>query len=241
MKLRLTVAAAAMLAPSFLASAGELSSTLKLTNDYDFRGTTLSGEDPAFQASLDYFDDSGFYIGAFASTGIDFADCCEESNELDFYGGYTWETGNGIAWDAALLYYTYPGTDTDLDYAEAYIGGSYEAFTGRLWYTNDVYALGDSGYYLDANYDIPLPKDITMTLHLGYTGGDAWDDAGNANAVGEAYVDYSIGVARTVGNFDLELKYSNTTIGDDWKVESGPFANQARFIFTISTTLPWAE
>ena len=53
------------------ALAGEFSSTITATSDYDFRGVSQTGKDPALQLSLDYAFDSGFYAGLWGSN-VDF-------------------------------------------------------------------------------------------------------------------------------------------------------------------------
>src|SRR6187200_2427346 len=49
------------------AANAQVSSTVTLTSDYDFRGFSQSATDPAIQASLDYAHESGWYVGAWAS------------------------------------------------------------------------------------------------------------------------------------------------------------------------------
>ena len=38
----------------------EITGTAAVTSDYDFRGVSLSEEDPAYKASIDYAQDKGF-------------------------------------------------------------------------------------------------------------------------------------------------------------------------------------
>src|SRR5262245_17315095 len=80
------LSAAALLALAGTANAG-VSSTITATNDYDFRGITQSAKDFAIQASLDYAHDSGWYIGAWAST-IDWGDSFDSDVEVDLYTGF---------------------------------------------------------------------------------------------------------------------------------------------------------
>jgi uncharacterized protein (TIGR02001 family) len=66
----------------------EVSSTVTLASDYDFRGISQSAKDPALQLSLDWAGDSGFYVGAWASN-VDFGPDTVSDVELDIYAGYT--------------------------------------------------------------------------------------------------------------------------------------------------------
>ena len=48
----------------------EVSSTITLASDYDFRGITQTARDPALQASLDWSTESGFYLALGPATSI---------------------------------------------------------------------------------------------------------------------------------------------------------------------------
>lgn len=208
----------------------EISSTWALTSDYDFRGITQSDEDPALQASIDYAGDNGWYIGAWASN-IDFPGF-DGSVELDLYTGFSGGEEDGLGWDVGLVWYTYPGSDSSAteekirDFPEIYGGITYGIWSGKLWYSNDFGGTDESSIYLEGGIDIPLPRNLSLAIHAGYSDGDGIKASyGVSN-----YFDYSIGIGYKLQNFDLSLKYVDTDLDD---------ADTDRFIFTISTTLPW--
>ncbi|MEO7386005.1 MAG: TorF family putative porin, partial [Gammaproteobacteria bacterium] len=58
-QLRLAGLGAVALAAASGAAQAEISSTLTIASDYDFRGITQTALDPAFQASLDWAGESG--------------------------------------------------------------------------------------------------------------------------------------------------------------------------------------
>lgn len=214
------------------ASAG-VSSTVTLTNDYDFRGITQTDEDPAVQASLDFAHDSGWYVGAWASN-VDFPGY-DGDVELDLYTGFSGSSEGGLGWDAGLIWYTYPGSDDSAtafkipNFPEIYGSLSYGMFKGKIWYSNDFGGTDESSIYLDANATIPLPENFSILAHLGYSDGDAIDAL-----YGDSYTDYSIGVGYTAGNFNLGLKY----VGTDG-VDESLGLEDSRVVFTIATTFPW--
>jgi len=226
--------ASVALAASGVAGAGEFSSTVTATSDYDFRGVTQTSGDPAIQASLDYGFDSGLYVGAWASN-VDFGDCCDESVELDLYVGWAGGDEEGLTWDVGGVYYLYPGTD-DLDYPEIWVGVAYGIFDAKLWYSWDFFALDESAYYLEGNLSIPLPRDFGLVVHAGYSDGDAF----NADILGGSYFDYKIGVTKTWGNFDFELAWVD---GSDWEeLNDTPddiLSSDGKVVFSVSTTFPW--
>jgi uncharacterized protein (TIGR02001 family) len=226
------LAALGLLASAGAANAG-VTSTWTLASDYDFRGITQTDEDPALQGSIDYAHDSGWYVGAWASN-VDFPGY-DGNLELDLYTGFTGTTEGGLGWDAGIIWYTYPTSDTTategelLEFPEIYGSLSYGPFKGKLWYSDDFGGTDESSYYLDATATFPLPANFSVLAHVGYSDGDAIDVL-----YGDAYTDYSVGVGYTAGNFNLALKYVGQDIDDAYGLDD-------RVIFTIATTFPWGE
>jgi uncharacterized protein (TIGR02001 family) len=232
MKLSQGVAAALLLVSGAVANA-EVTGTVGVVSDYDFRGVSLSAKDPALQGSIDWASESGFYVGAWGSN-IDYGPGVDGDIEIDLYAGYAGETEAGLGWDVGLVYYTYPGADDINDYPELYVGLSYQWFELKQWYTNDYSGFDEDAWYTEGNASFELPSNFALNLHLGYNYGDAFDDT--------EFMDYSVGVGYTLANFDLELKYVDTDLsrGDAAFSSSDAFNTEGRVIFGVSTTFPWA-
>ena len=226
--------AAVLLLVSGTAAHAELSGTVGVVSDYDFRGISLSATDPALQGSIDWAAESGFYVGAWGSN-IDYGQGVDGDIEIDLYAGYAGETEGGLGWDVGLVYYTYPGSDDISDYPELYGALSYKWFELKQWYSNDLSGLDEDGFYTEANGSFELPANFGLNLHIGYQYGDAWD--------GSEFMDYSVGVGYTLGNFDLELKYVDTDLGSgDLAFSSDDvFNTEGRAIFSVSSTFPWGK
>lgn len=227
------IVAALLLAVTGVAHA-QFSGTVTVVNDYDFRGVSLSGKDPAIQGSIDWAHDSGLYAGAWASCCLDFGPGTATDNEVDLYAGFTGEVEGGFGWDAGLVYYYYDPDTDNVDYFEFYFGGSYNIFDAKFWYADDLSNTGQEGYYLEGNLNYGLPEGFTLLAHVGYNFGDYWK-----NINGDETIDYSIGVGYTLGHFDLELKYIDTNT--DVEVTSDAFNNEGRVFASISTTFPWEK
>jgi uncharacterized protein (TIGR02001 family) len=211
------------------ANAG-ISSTVTATNDYDFRGVTQSGKDPAIQASLDYAHDSGFYAGAWAST-IDFGPTSNAAFELDLYAGFTNKIGEDLTYDVGAIGYNYPDA-ADLNTVEFYGSLAWKIIKGKVSYTNDYYGTGLEALYLDASVNVPIGERFSAQAHIGQSSGDAFP---------ESVMDYSAGVGLTLGNFAFVLKYVDTdaSVSKGNLVTGDIFNNEGRVIFTVATTFPW--
>lgn len=232
MKLSHGLAAVGLTFAAATASA-ELTGTVTAVSDYNFRGISLSANDPALQGSIDYAHDSGFYAGAWASN-IDYGDDVDGDVEVDLYLGLGGGVEDGLGWDIGAVYYLYPGADDIEDYPEFYAGITYGAFELKQWYTYDYGGTDDNAFYTEANASFELPANFGLNLHVGYNYGDAFEDA--------EYVDYSVGVSYTLGHFDLGLAYVDTDLsrGDLLFSDGDVFKSDGRAIFSISTTFPWS-
>jgi uncharacterized protein (TIGR02001 family) len=214
----------------------EVSSTWTLTNDYDFRGASQSAKDPAVQASIDWADESGWYVGAWASN-VDFGSDVGIDYEVDLYTGFSGGDEDGLGWDVGFIYYAYPD-ESDANFPEIYGKISHGMFSGALFYSNDYVGSSESAVYVSGDVSVPIADSgFSVNVHAGYSFGDFWDQGD-----GSEYIDWSIGGSYTVGNFDLGLKWVDTTLDDgDFWFSSGDVNNtEGRIIFTISTTFPWA-
>lgn len=240
-----TVIAAALLCAAAAANAGEVTGTVTAVSDYDFRGVTLSAKDPALQASIDYAHDSGFYAGAWASN-LDYGPGIDGDIELDLYLGWAGETAKEVGWDVGIVWYTYPDSSSSptaskiSDYPDIYAGVSFGPVEVKQWYTDDYAGSKLGALYTELNYGFELPADFGLNLHLGYN-----YDNGIIASYGSKYFDFSVGVAKTLGNFDLELKFLGTDLDEaDYGLSPGEsfpdlFNPEPRFVFSISTTFPW--
>ena len=140
--------------------------------------------------------------------------------------------------------YAYPGAN-DLNYPEIYGGGTYYGgeekwdLGAKLWAGWDWFGYDAYGYYAETNFNYALPWwEIGVTAHLGYTFGDGPDGFTEDSGLRE-YVDYWLGINRSFGPVDLELRYVDTDLGEGLEVSGDAGTNDDRFIFSISTTLPW--
>ncbi|WP_162806768.1 TorF family putative porin [Sphingosinicella terrae] len=174
-------------------SAGiDVSAGIELMSDYRFRGVSRSDEDPAVQATVNLFHDSGLYAGARATTlkgrdsfrlrdpGLgDLGDV-----QLDLYAGYNARLGGGFEADAGLLYYAFVDGEGATDYVEPYASLSYligpVMATAGAKYAPSQQAIGDEdSLYLFGQVDVSIPfRPWSFSATLGHQDwgrfGDYW-------------------------------------------------------------------
>jgi len=241
-KLRIA-AAAAMLASAGAAVGGNVSATIGLTSDYDFRGVSQTLNDPAFQVGLTYTADIGVYYGIWGSN-VDFQNGDEISNdpvaypsrgdldrastEIDVFMGYSGE--KVVGYDFGLIYYTYPNFGT-INSPELYAGITKGPGTLKVWYSWDYANSGKSEIYTEGNLNVPMAEGFSFLGHVGYSKFQASLGADN-------YMDWSLGFGYDASNFNVSFKYVD---GSDLKLGADVPNNLGRFVFSASTTLPWGE
>jgi uncharacterized protein (TIGR02001 family) len=213
------------------ASAASLSSTVTLASDYLFDGVSQTQGDsssryghPALQASLDLAFENGFYLGTWASN-VDFGSEDPADVEIDFYGGYAWEIGNGTGFDVGVAHYTYTGAPRrGYDYTEVYFGVTLPVGTEfKLFVADDDEAFDGSTWRLKANHSFPLGADWSLDFEATRT------EYAQQNEDRRNYWHGQLGVSRSAGPVNLYFGYSDTNLSGD------PTA-QGRFLFTLSTT-----
>jgi uncharacterized protein (TIGR02001 family) len=231
-----TLLASALLATTSTAALAEISGNVTLATDYAFRGVSQTDEQIAIQGGFDYEHESGFYVGTWASnidSNFFSGTATDPQIELDLYAGYSGELANGVGYDFGILHYDYPGYD-DADTDEFYVSGSYNGFSVSFNYSDELAFVGstESAYYLAAGYEMTLPQDFGLALHVGYSDGDAFD--GGPGALSDSYIDWSVGLSKTVAGVDLGLTYVDSD-GDDATL-FGDLA-ESRVVFSVSKSL----
>jgi len=238
-KSRIAAAAALLAATTGTAVGGNVSATVGLVSDYDFRGISQTLNDPAFQAGLTYTSDTGLYYGLWGSN-VDFndgdnnpaypSDLDKPSTEMDVFVGFSGE--KVVGYDVGVIYYSYPNSG-ELNFAEAYGSISKGPASLKVWWAwNDFGGKGKRGaVYTETNLNVPMNEGFSFLAHFGYTDSDKKRSYGN-------YLDWSLGVGYEASNFNLSLKWID---GSDQSTPIGAPHNLGRFVFGVTTTLPWGD
>lgn len=199
----------------------EPSANVALTTDYVWRGVSQTNEDPAIQGGFDLGFGPGLYVGTWGSN-VDFGDV--ENLELDFYGGYATEFGNGLGLDVGFIHYHYFADDNDVDFNELYLGLGYGPVSAKVSWDPD-----NKNTYLEAGVEYPVKDMFTLAAHIGTYMFDSDFAPGT-----DSYVDWSVGVSKEIGGFGFDLSYYDTN--SDGEAFAGDLAS-SRVVFTISKSL----
>jgi uncharacterized protein (TIGR02001 family) len=196
------------------------SSNVGLVTDYVFRGITQSDENFAIQGGYDVGHSSGFYAGVWASS-VDFNDGDEANIETDLYAGYSNEF-KGLNYDIGLIYYGYPGANSNLNYdfwegslALGYDFGAFAASTS-VNYSPEYFGESGDATYVAAAVDVPTAYDVTLSAHVGR---QTIDENGVFGV--PDYTDWSLGLGYTLGDFDLSLQYIDTNLDEPTECADG--------------------
>lgn len=229
------------LAVAAAAAHADVSVTPTVVSDYNFRGYTQSGINPALQIGVDYYS-GPIHVGAWTSN-IDFGPG-DAKSELDLLADYTFGSDETVKVNTGVVYYLYPGHDV-WTYPEAWVTASKGWFSVGYAYSWAWSGTDAEASYVQGNVTVPIgDSGFSVAGHLGYSFGQYWGIVGDlADDTGE-YMDYSLAVTKSFGNFNAALKYVDSN-GVDFSASSGPFkdifSNDGRVILSVSTTLPWAK
>ncbi|HKY21548.1 MAG TPA: TorF family putative porin [Vicinamibacterales bacterium] len=180
-------------------------------SEYMFRGIGQSGG-AAVQGGLDYAHDSGFYAGTWASN-IGFGG----GTEMDLYGGFTKKFGE-VGFDIGGIYYWYTEedeADAELNTFEGYVGLSFGPVAVKYYYADEAnFFIGDgdaeeAGYLL-GTLALPITDSLNFTSNVGWYSGDEIE---RFTGDEDSYIDYSIGLAKTIdGGFTMTLQFIDTDL-----------------------------
>lgn len=193
---------------------GSLDVNAAISTDYVFRYISQTQEDSAVSGGVDWESGSGFYLGAWGST-VDFDD--DARLELDFYGGYQFDTENGVNLNFGLIDYEYFNDAANDNILEGFasVGKGIASLTV-------YYDLKDGDYYwLEGGLEHEFSK-FTTSLTVGTL----------LPEHGDGYSGWSLGASLPFRS----INYSVTAFGtdSDGKAAFGKLAD-TRLVFGIDT------
>lgn len=249
-KLSFAVIAASCVMAGAAQAEVKTSGAVAFTTDYKFRGVSQTSNNAAVQGSMTLTHDTGLYFTAWGSSIAN----PNGGLELDTLFGYSAAKGD-ITYDVGVMRYNYPGNDSAAR-ATALVGGATPS--NRLSY-NEAYAsvsaygaklggaisddyFGDSGkfHYLYADYAREIAQGFGVIAHVGYNHFDSAAAMRKALATGatgeKTYLDYKLGVTKSVNGIGFELSYTGTDFQTDDFIAGGTQSRVAKPSAVLSAT-----
>jgi len=218
-----------------------------LTSDYVFRGTSQTNEGFAFQPSVTYEHESGFFASAWGSNVTFLLDqggrqlVEDDGVEVNLTLGFDYAVNEKFSVMAWVMQYIYPSSDSVIkDYTEFHLGGTVGWFTLGFDFSNEFYGSEDTGTYLSAGLDIPLPNEFGLVAGVGRQSFDQFTQGNNNND--QAYTDFKLGVKRSWQGFDFALMYHDTNGSEvaPTFIATQDLADQ-RFVFSVARSFTFGE
>lgn len=193
---------------------GGLSVNAALSTDYVFRYISQTLEDSAVSGGVDWESGAGFYLGVWGSN-VDFDD--DVRLEMDFYGGYSFETSGEWTVNVGLIDYEYFGNEANDNYFEGFgsIAKGPASFTVYYDLKRGDYSWIEGGLEHEIG---PVSTSLTLGTLLV--------------SEGDGYSGWSLGASLPIRS----VNYSITAYGTDSDGEAmfGKLAD-TRLVFSIDT------
>jgi len=202
MKKLLSLGFALFLSTSTLA---ETSTSVALTSDYVWRGQTQTDHGVAVQGSLDYTWNF-LTVGTWLSNVTAGAG----NTEIDVYLSAKKEFSKDLAISLGVTHYAYKNLPTNNTNEFALTLESKYANL-MVAYTDDYFAKDSSStyYQLSKSCDLSKKENLGISLAIGMTTFDSEVKVGATD-----YLDYKVGITKSVNNFEYELFYTDTNRKD---------------------------
>lgn len=186
-----TILAGALMVPvAVCAEGGSLSFNIGAVSFNKFEGIdsdsrTSATLRPAIQGGVDYEFGNGFYLGNWNSSG----EFGSSDLEIDLYGGYRGELGQGVTYDVSFVRYLYPNSGGGWNGAELIGKLSYGIFTAKI--SRGMSGAIEEWSRLGLSVSQPLSDALTLKGGIGFRN----QSNGNSGAN-----DFSIGLEYNLGN-----------------------------------------
>ena len=160
-----TTAAVAEEAPSDFDVTGYLTGT----NNFMYRGLSLSANSAAIQGQFAVEHKSGFYTKLWASNTKLQVNDNTPNLEGNFLAGFTGNITEDLAYDVGYLRTFYPGGSEDFDFNDFYGTIMYKGISAGLSYSNDFFNSTGDALYSFLAYDNKIINDVSLHAKVGYT------------------------------------------------------------------------
>lgn len=193
-------------------ASAQVAMNVTLASNDVYRGRSLSMDDPALSLALGMDDPSGVYAGA--SVAIAAGDKDVRISSSSQYVGYARRSGR-VSMEIGAIHRNHSDSldpEYRKDFFEAYIGLAHKTSSVRLYVSPDYIPGNRLTTYLSVDTELARVKDWSITGHTGLTLKPSRRDDGTGDY--DTEFDWSLGVGRTIGEFNVGLGIADSTDSD---------------------------
>lgn len=189
---------------------GTFGGSLLIASDYMFRGISNSNLRPQVRGDFNWSHEGGLYMGVWASN-TDFGGT-GNSMEIDPYIGFSRDIGeSNFNFDIGYWSYNYPGSPSELDYAEVYTYLNYSgdkfSASPSVWWTDNYFGKdfldGVSALAYEVTFGYEICEGLASSVRVGeQTFGSGYDNLD--------FTYWDIGVDYTLDKWSIGLRWNDT-------------------------------
>jgi uncharacterized protein (TIGR02001 family) len=181
----------------------QVSGSVALVSDYQYRGVSHTSGAAAPQLTLAYDHPDGWYVAGFASR-IRPRYAPSTAAQYIGYAGFARRLASGRSWEAGVASYALPAS-SELNYREVFGGLASERVSARLSYSPSYLGTGTSTAYAEVNASHPLRENLRLFAHGGYLA--SLDEAWGTWPVRRA--DARIGLGLDLREWQVQLSWNH--------------------------------
>ncbi len=182
------------------------------TNNFMYRGLSLSANSAAVQGQFSLTHKSGFYATLWASNTRLQTRGNSPNLEGNFLVGYTNNITDDLAYDVGYLRTFYPGGNSDFDFNDFYGTLMYKGISAGLSYSDDFFAETGTALYGFLAYDNKIINDVSLHAKVGYTRNRSRDFLGLFGVDKSGWAHYELGLSHPLPkDFNVSAVYHWTT------------------------------
>lgn len=219
----------------------EVSGYVSGTNNFMYRGLSLSANGGAIQSQASLKSKSGLYVTVWGSNTILRANDGSGSGlEGNFHLGYTNNITDDLIFDIGYMRTFYPGMNrgsrggVTRDFNDFYGSLSYKGFTAGVSYSDDFFGETGDAYYTNASYNAPIVDQLSLIATVGHTRNSSKDFLGIFGVNESSWTHYIIGVSHPLPwNMAISGAYHGTDGNGQDAFDISGFGTN-RFVATLT-------
>lgn len=178
----------------------QVSGSVAVVSDYQYRGVTFSKGAPVPQFTLVYDNPLGWYVGGFVSP-ITLRSSGDNALETIGYAGFARRLTSGLSWEGGVSSHVFTG-ESSMNFHEAYAGLASERLSARISYAPDYLGMNMRTAYAEVNASHPIGDELNLFGHVGFLG----SLAGGTGTIRRSNA--RIGLGTRLAGWDLQMAWA---------------------------------